>query len=116
MWDPDHPDHTPLVLTGHTDRVVAVGVMTGADGRPRIISGSWDGTVRCGTRTIPDHTLVLSGHTDRVWAVGVMTGADGRPRIIPAATMARCGCGTRTIPITPLWSCPVTPAGWWRWG
>ncbi|MEZ5219160.1 MAG: hypothetical protein R2715_21855 [Ilumatobacteraceae bacterium] len=53
VWDLTIPI-TPLwSCPGHTDRVWAVGVMTGADGRPRIISGrlGWHGG--CGTRTIP---------------------------------------------------------------
>ncbi|MEZ5219167.1 MAG: hypothetical protein R2715_21890 [Ilumatobacteraceae bacterium] len=76
-------DRLLQVLSGHTGRVGAVGVVTGADGRLRIISGSDDSTVRVWDPDHPDHTLqVLTGHTGSVWAVGVMTGADGRPRII----------------------------------
>ncbi|MEZ5219162.1 MAG: hypothetical protein R2705_21325 [Ilumatobacteraceae bacterium] len=59
--------------------------------------------------------LVLSGHTDRVWA-GVMTGSMVVPASSPAATMARCGVWDPDHPDHTLWSCPVTPAGCWRWG
>jgi WD40 repeat protein len=62
----------PLTLTGHSSSVLAVAVT--ADGT-RVISGSWDKTVKVWNLETGEEQLTLSGHSHWVQAVAVT--ADG---------------------------------------
>ena len=80
------------------------------DGRPVVVSGSDDGTVR--VWELATGTPVgdpFTGHTGSVTAVAVRAAMAAR-WWSPAATMARCGCGTWPPAPRSATRSPATPA------
>ncbi len=66
--------HTDLrTLTGHTNYVLSVAFSP--DGR-RIVSGSFDDTIKVWDATTGQESLTLKGHTNYVW--GAAFSPDGR--------------------------------------
>ena len=65
MWDATSGEELKS-LAGHTDAVLSVAFSP--DGS-RIISGSYDNTVRVWDATSGEELRSLAGHTDRVWSV-----------------------------------------------
>ncbi|MCL7493772.1 WD40 repeat domain-containing protein [Streptomyces sp. MCA2] len=81
-WATGSQVSTALVrtLTGHSDGVLAVGVVE-LDGRPHAVTGGIDGSVRVWDLTTGTQTRELTGHTSEVNAVEVVE-LDGHPHAI----------------------------------
>eukprot|EP00602_Paraphysomonas_sp_CaronLab_P009142 CAMPEP_0185028138 /NCGR_PEP_ID=MMETSP1103-20130426/13700_1 /TAXON_ID=36769 /ORGANISM="Paraphysomonas bandaiensis, Strain Caron Lab Isolate" /LENGTH=471 /DNA_ID=CAMNT_0027562447 /DNA_START=210 /DNA_END=1625 /DNA_ORIENTATION=- len=60
---------TPQALKGHCSHVSAVAISSGR--QPKIISASWDFSIRVWDMLRGDHLLTYTGHSCRIYAVGV---------------------------------------------
>ena len=69
-------------LSGHTKWVSCASMFMGSDGDPRIVSGSWDNTLKVWSAESGLCERTLSGHTDWVNCVAVFMGSDGNPRLV----------------------------------
>ena len=95
-------------LNGHTGTVRSVATAQ-LDGRPVIISGGDDRTVR--VWDLATGTPVgdpFTGHTDSVIAVATAQ-LDGRPVVVSGGADARCGCGTWPPAPRSATRSPATP-------
>ena len=101
-------------LTGHTDWVVAVATAQ-VDGRPVVISGGGDQTVRVWDLATGNPVgTPFTGHTDAVFAVATAQ-LDGRPVVISGSATRRCGCGTWPPATRSGPRSPATPTRGARW-
>ncbi|MET8940470.1 WD40 repeat domain-containing protein, partial [Streptomyces rubiginosohelvolus] len=90
-------------LTGHTGTVDSVAVAV-LEGRPHVVTGGSDSTVRVWDLATGTQTLELTGHTDTVDSVAVAV-LEGRPHVVAGGSDSTVrvwdlATGTQTLELT----------------